>query len=275
MSYLKGKQLFNAPMYKNKIHRISHRLNTVNSSVSPSFKYSANMNNKDCFRMVFLYGSCGTLLSYLSMNYDGKVLVFKFHVPAPERFIFSSFCWAMAGGASWMLFWSRPDVLARVASSKLFYGGMHGIQTSILALAMSFNTIGFWSFYFDVKQWQEDYGEWQNQLMADKAMMTDSNSNNTFIEEEGNEENAENKKKKYTSKPILTYNHLAKNMYEPCRQFFLGNSPIWMFGGSMTGMLAARMVTQTMMLHPVAASSALLAACSIEQHNEECLELLE
>merc|ERR1712060_705231 len=106
--------------------------------------------------------------------------------------------------------------------------------------------------------------------MADKAMMTDGNSTNGFIEEEGNDSNEENKKK-YTSKPTLTYNHLARHMYEPCRQFFLGNSPIWFLGGSMTGCIAARMITQTMMMHPVTASSVLIAACSIEQHNEESL----
>ena len=135
MNYSKCNQLLKC---RNKIHLISNRLNTVNSSVSPSFRYSANIGHKDCVRMAFIYGSCGTLLSYLSMKYDGKVLVFKWSVPSPERFIFSSFCWSMAGMASWMLFWSRPDVLARVASSKVFYGSMHGTQVRMHLSVMKF-----------------------------------------------------------------------------------------------------------------------------------------
>lgn len=231
-------------------------------------------------RMAFIYGSCGTLMSYLSMKYDGKVLVFKWSVPSPERFIFSSFCWSMAGMATWTLFWSRPDVLARVASSRIFYGSMHGTQTSILALALSFNIIGFWSFYFDVKEWQMDYGEWQNELMAqsasgsDKAMMTDTSK---FIEEESNgesehEQNSSASPKTYT-KPVLTYQHIASNMYEPCRQFFMCNAPIWVVCGSVTGMIAARMVTQSMLLNPVTASA--LVATSLIEQSEDNFELLE
>ena len=137
---------------------------------------------------------------------------------------------------------------------------------------LSFNTIGFWSFYFDVKEWQSEYGEWQNQLMADKAMMTDANSKG-FIEEEGGDESEEKNKKKYNSRPVLTYEHIASNMYEPCRQFFLCNAPIWVVCGSMTGMIAARMITQSMLLNPVTAS-ALAATCLIKRSEDE-IELLE
>eukprot|EP00483_Globobulimina_turgida_P011326 UN11348 len=190
--------------------------------------------------------------------------------------------------ASWSLFWTKPDALIRAASSRIRYGLFHGTQTTTLALLFSFSTIGFWSMYFDFKEWQNRYAEWQQSLNPSnsKTLMTDIT--NTLIEEEGNEEgvnmdemememrdgvqiinnqlendeniNIKNKVKQHKSseemkkisesKPALTWQFIANNMYEPCKLFFMCNAPIWLICGNFSGKVAAKMFTNAVLLNP-------------------------
>jgi len=281
-----------------------------------------NVSQKDCLRLAFIYGACGTFASYLSMNYDGKVLVFKWSVPSPERFIFHTWCWSIAGTTSWVLFWTKPDALIRVAGSRMKYGLLHGVQTTGLALMLSFSTIGFFSLYFDVKEWQSEYGEWQRSrsmahsanstLMADLSAKRTStiSPNNALIEEEGNEQgeleaNIVNmdelgsgvqminqqmeKEQKQTQsakgggkgterreKPVLTYQMVADHMYEPTKLFFMCNAPIWMFCGSVTGMIAARILTNGIVLNPINVAAGFGSLCLMDRaadgHSMEMME---
>ena len=112
-------------MNLNLIKKFSTRTPNITSS---ALKPSANLSNKDCIRLAFIYGMCGTASSYLSMKYDGKVLVIGFSVPTPERFVFCTWCWSLAGMAAWRLFWTKPDSLIRAASSRIRYGLFHGTQ---------------------------------------------------------------------------------------------------------------------------------------------------
>eukprot|EP01083_Nonionella_stella_P023767 65722_1 len=289
-------------------HRISKRLNTTTNA---TFKYSANLNQKDCIRLAFIYGMCGTFASYLSMNYDGKVLVFKWSVPTPERFVFCTWCWATAGMTSWVMFWTKPGALVRAAASRVRYGLLHGTQTTSLAMILSFGTIATWSIYFDVTDWQNRYGEWQKSLTSkpsNPTLMTDIP--NRIIEEQDNEEgesqvsivnidemdgtsivnhvletkenknNTLNKRKVAAkmeeiiqNKPILTYQILTGHMYEPCKLFFLCNAPIWLICGSVTGIVAARVLTNAVLLNPVNISTAMASMCRIERNSTE-FELL-
>eukprot|EP01084_Bolivina_argentea_P238764 401160_1 len=198
--YCKSNQLLKLTPKLLKTHLINIRSNVTTQSTQTTFKYSANINNKDCIRLAFIYGMCGTFASYLSMNYDGKVLVFKWSVPTPERFVFCTWCWAFGGMASWMFFWTKPDALIRAASSKIRYGFFHGTQTTSLALTLSFATIGSWSMYFDIKEWQIQVGEWR-QSLNNINNINDINKNNpnstklmtditnTLIKEETNDDN--------------------------------------------------------------------------------------
>ena len=161
---------------------------------------------------------------------------------------------------------------------------------------LSFSTIGFFSLYFDVKEWQTQYGEWQQSRSmphsANTNLMTDLSAkrtstispNNALIEEEGNEKGEleanivnmdeldtgvqiinkqmelEQKKKakslgnngaRRDKKPVLTYNLIADHMYTPTKLFFMCNAPIWMFCGSFTGMIAARILTNGIVINPM------------------------
>jgi len=273
-------------------HRSHHPLTLPLRHFNSVIHSTPNVSQKDCLRLAFIYGACGTFASYLSMNYDGKVLVFKWSVPSPERFIFHTWCWSVAGMTSWMLFWTKPDALIRVAGSRMKFGVIHGMQTTGLALMLSFSTIGFFSLYFDVKEWQIQYGEWQQyrsiNLMTDLSAKRTStiSPNNALIEEDGNEQgeleaNIVNmdelesgvqiinkqmekeqalKAKKIAlgrdaaeriTKPVLTYQIIADNMYEPTKAFFMCNAPIWMLCGSVTGMIAARILTNGIVLNPM------------------------
>ena len=126
--------IFNLNNKINKSQILYHRIpksfinSTLNNLNNSTFKYSANVSNKDCIRLAFIYGMCGTFASYLDMHYDGKILVFKWSVPTPERFVFCTWCWALGGMASWMLFWTKPDALIRAASSRIRYGLFQGTQ---------------------------------------------------------------------------------------------------------------------------------------------------
>ena len=56
-------------------------------------------------------------------------------------------------------------------------------------MGASFGIVGFWSLYFDVKDWQIRYGEWKKSLQPSQAaLMSVSSASNALIEEEGNEE---------------------------------------------------------------------------------------
>ena len=115
----------------NKLLKLSLRRSSSSSSSSLStttFKYSANISSKDCIRCAFIYGMCGTVSSYLSMKYDGKVLVIGFSVPTPERFVFCTWCWSFAGMAAWKIFCTKPNSLIRAAQSRIRYGLLHGAQ---------------------------------------------------------------------------------------------------------------------------------------------------
>lgn len=109
-------------------HRSHHPLTLPLRHFNSVIHSTPNVSQKDCLRLAFIYGACGTFASYLSMNYDGKVLVFKWSVPSPERFIFHTWCWSVAGMTSWMLFWTKPDALIRVAGSRIKFGVIHGMQ---------------------------------------------------------------------------------------------------------------------------------------------------
>ena len=132
---------------KHIIHRIP-TLRTAQRAVrhfNSVIHSTPNVSQKDCLRLAFIYGACGTFASYLSMNYDGKVLVFKWSVPSPERFIFHTWCWSVAGTTSWVLFWTKPDALIRVAGSRIKYGLTHGVQVwyTIYALCCSLRILKF------------------------------------------------------------------------------------------------------------------------------------
>jgi len=271
---------------------------------SSAFKPSANgLSNKDCIRLAFIYGMCGTASSYLSMKYDGKVLVIGFSVPTPERFVFCSWCWSLAGMASWRLFWTRPDSLIRAASSRIRYGLFHGTQTTILSLGLSAATISFWSLYFDVKDWQIRYGEWQKQIMTQsisditmKQNKENLNRNNQQIDDMDsginivnttiNNNNTNNNdsdinmdmnmsidsNEERLMKPMLGRQEILNNAYEPCKLFFLCNAPIWLLTGSMTGMIAARILTNSVSLTP---AMAVVGMLSIDDCNQNNLVLLD
>merc|ERR1712062_917775 len=53
------------------------------------------------------------------------------------------------------------------------------------------------------------------------------------------------------SRPVLTYQMIADHLYEPTKLFFMCNAPIWLFCGSLTGMVAARILTNGIVLNPV------------------------
>jgi len=216
-------------------------------------------SGKDCMRLALLYGACGTFASYLSMHYDGRVLVFKWSVPSPERFVFHTWCWSLGGTLSWMLFWTRPGSLLRVASARVKHGIAHGVQTTSIALLASWSTIGFWSMYFDVKDWQSAYGEYQAAMMAQmNAGAADGHGHGTERMQmdaqgggaEGSEESV------MPVKPVLTYQVLMRNMYEPASIFFLSNAPIWLLCGGFTGVLAARLLTTPLLLSGLRVSTA-------------------
>jgi len=287
--------------------RAAHRV-VPRRAFSSVIHSAPSHSQKDCLRLAFTYGACGTFASYLSMSYDGKVLVFKWSVPSPERFMFHSWCWSVAGMTSWMLFWAKPDALVRVAGSRVKCGLIHGAQTTTLALMLSFSTIGLFSLYFDVKDWQTQYGEWQqsrmmahsptSNLMADlSAKRTAAISpSNALIEEEGNEQGDEqvvhivnideldskrsgvqilNQKmeseptqsaaeRAVGSRPVLSSQGIANNMYEPTKLFFMGNAAIWMFCGSVTGMIAARILTNGIVLNPMNVTAGFGSLCLME-----------
>merc|ERR1712154_301162 len=57
-------------------------------------------------------------------------------------------------------------------------------------------------------------------------------------------------------KPVLTYQVLMRNMYEPASIFFLSNAPIWLMCGGVTGVLAARLLTTPLLLSGLRVSTA-------------------
>merc|ERR1712154_691234 len=57
-------------------------------------------------------------------------------------------------------------------------------------------------------------------------------------------------------KPVLTYQVLMRNMYEPASIFFLSNAPIWLLCGGFTGVLAARLLTTPLLLSGLRVSTA-------------------
>eukprot|EP00484_Ammonia_sp_Unknown_P017969 CAMPEP_0197024088 /NCGR_PEP_ID=MMETSP1384-20130603/4730_1 /TAXON_ID=29189 /ORGANISM="Ammonia sp." /LENGTH=323 /DNA_ID=CAMNT_0042452425 /DNA_START=263 /DNA_END=1234 /DNA_ORIENTATION=- len=283
----------------------SRLINTsIGSSANGTFKYSANISNGDCVRLAFIYGLCGTFSSYLSMNYDGKVLIFRWSVPTPERFVFCVWCWSLAGMATWRLFWTRPDALIRAAASRIRYGLFHGSQTTAIAMNLSFATIAFWSFHFDVKDWQYQYGEWQKSVTpTGSSLMTENLSrgstptstsnglieeedevkvnlvnmdemdsgvqiiNNALEQSESERSTQSNKSAGPTvmSKPTWpTGQQLLSNAYEPCKIFFFCNAPIWILTGNVTGMIAARILTNSIILNPTAAAAGFASMCCIE-----------
>ena len=200
-------------------------------------------------------------------------------------------------------------------------------QTTGLALMLSFSTIGFFSMYFDVKEWQTQYGEWQQSLsMAHSAhsvnpnLMADLSAkrtsvgtstispNNALIEEEGNAEGeleanivnmdelesgvqiinqqmeSEQKKRaqnmgntaERTAKPVLTYQSIGHHMYEPTKLFFMCNAPIWLFCGSVTGMIAARILTNGIVINPMNIVAGFGAMCLAERSSDHpLLDLME
>lgn len=318
------------PMY------LTHRIpkSVPKSLHQPIRRYNSTILNqpttssqKDCLRLAFIYGACGTFASYLSMQYDGRVLVFKWSVPSPERFIFHTWCWSVAGTTSWALFWTKPDALLRVAGSRIKFGLTHGIQTTGLALMLSFSTLGFFSIYFDVQQWKFDYGEWQQSVMAQSHMNINSNSsslmtdntvssrpigpNNALIEEAANEQGEleanivnmdelksvsgveiinqhlekeqqnmrhterEPERKSNKERPVLTYQMIADHLYEPTKLFFMCNAPIWLFCGSFTGLVAARILTNGIVLNPVNIVAGFGSLCLADGVTESGLELME
>jgi len=77
-----------------------------------------------------------------------------------------------------------------------------------------------------------------------------------------------------TLKPTLTSQLIANNMYEPCKLFFMCNAPIWLICGGFTGMVAARILTNSVLLN----STAGMAAASmnfIDTQNYDGLHLLD
>lgn len=97
--------------------RFNHNLNGIR-----------NINHRDCLRFGFIYGGCGTVASFLHMQYTEKLITFELSAPTPERFVFSTFCWGMAGMTSWMLFWTRPQAIIRALSASVKYGFLNGTK---------------------------------------------------------------------------------------------------------------------------------------------------
>jgi len=259
------------------------------------------------------------------MNYDGKVLVFRWTVPTPERFLFFAWTWSLAGMAAWKLSWTKPDALIRAAASRAKYGITNGTQTTVISMALSFSSIAFWSFHFDVKDWQFQYNEWQkavenNSLLTDGVSRSAANmsvSPKGLIEEEDEvkvnivsmdeelnrtnleaavtvEEEPQHVGKDKTSssatvmdassssstanthKPVWpTVPEVLSNAYEPCRVFFMCNAPIWLISGNVTGVIAARILTNHILLNPVAVSVAMLSVYRLDDEHmrptNECL----
>ena len=56
----------------------------------------------------------------------GKVFILKWTVPQPERFLLCAFGWGIAGCVSWLLFWSRSDILVRAAAARVRYDIIDG-----------------------------------------------------------------------------------------------------------------------------------------------------
>ena len=164
----------------------------------------------------------------------------------------------------------------------------------MLSLGLSFATISFWSLYFDVKDWKIRYGEWQKSVMtqsiSDVTMQqhkenrnqnlddTDSGINivNANMNENNSNKNKDNISERESTvrliKPMLGRQQVLNNAYEPCKLFFLCNGPIWLLSGSMTGLIAARIMTNSILLTPAMAITGLVA---IDHCNQSNLALLD
>ena len=131
----------------------------------------------------------------------------------------------------------------------------------------SWSTIGFWSMYFDVKDWQNAYGEYQAAMMAQMnagagAGVAQRKSSERMQMEAGDAMDAgsggggDGGEEVMPVKPVLTYQVLMRNMYEPASIFFLSNAPIWLLCGGVTGVLAARLLTTPLLLSGLRVSTA-------------------
>lgn len=147
--------------------------------------------------------------------------------------------------------------------------------------------------YFDVKDWQIRYGEWQKSIMTQSIsditikqnkeninhqdiddMDSGINIVNTNINNKDNNNEEEEGGGVGLIKPMLGRQEILNNAYEPCRLFFLCNGPIWILSGSLTGIIAARILTNSILLtQPAMSAISLLSLdCNNQYNNFELLD---
>jgi len=210
------------------------------TQASNSFKYS-QYNQRDCIRLMSLYGVAGGLTSTLSLMVNDKLIVLKCSKPTPERFLFFVSCWSLAGMISWYLVWTKSDLLFKAASHPLRFGINDGSRVSVLAFTHSFILLSSFSIYFDYDSWKNNNSNNNNNYLIEGTAAGSSELNNNTNSSLIVEENNDDKKDTNNNNNEWNWNNVYKDSLSVCESFLLSNGIIWILTGSLFGIFASKL----------------------------------